>query len=92
MNKVFLSKSSYCKCLQCPKIFWLKKYKPEMAIQKASHSLFENGKKVGIHAQDIFGKEHDDIEYCNNYSIMVNKTKEFLEKKTEHHHGSHIQL
>ena len=27
MNKTYLSKSSYCKCVQCKKIHWLSKYK-----------------------------------------------------------------
>ena len=29
MSDIYLSKSKYCKCVQCPKILWLKKYKPE---------------------------------------------------------------
>ena len=29
MNKVYLSKSRYCQCVQCEKIFWLNKYKPD---------------------------------------------------------------
>ena len=81
MSNVFLSKSSYCKCIQCPKIFWLKKYKPDQAKQKASPSIFENGKKVGIIAQDIFGKKHEDIVYTNNYNYMLEKTREYLECK-----------
>ena len=73
MKKEFLSKSGYCKCLQCPKIFWLKKYKPEMAVQKTNPVIFENGKKVGIVAQDLFGKKHNDIKYDGNYKAMILK-------------------
>ncbi len=81
MNNIFLSKSSYCKCVQCNKILWLKNYKPEEAIQKASDTLFENGRKVGILAQDIFGEKHEDIEYSKNYTAMVEKTRKLLENK-----------
>lgn len=45
---LFLSKSSYCKSIQCSKIIWLKKYKPDEAVQFVNQKVFENGKKVGI--------------------------------------------
>lgn len=80
MNKVFLSKTSYCKAIQCPKSLWLKKYKKDEAVQTASQLLFDNGKKVGILAQDLFGKEHDDIIF-DRISIMTRKTKQFLQNK-----------
>ena len=44
MNNIYLSKSRYCKARQCKKIIWLKKYKPEYAIQKARDIVLENGK------------------------------------------------
>ncbi|MBE6486682.1 MAG: DUF2779 domain-containing protein [Methanosphaera stadtmanae] len=81
MYNLFLSKSSYCKSIQCPKIIWLKKYKPDEAVQFVNPKVFENGKKVGILAQDLFGNKHDDIKYTGNYRGMIEKTREFLEKK-----------
>ena len=39
MNNVYLSKSKYCKCVQCKKILWLKKYKPECAVQTAKDAV-----------------------------------------------------
>ena len=45
MNDLYLSKSRYCKCVQCPKILWLKKYKPEVAVPSEKDAVFENGKK-----------------------------------------------
>ncbi len=35
MSNVHLSKSKYCKCVQCKKILWLEKYKPEFAVKTA---------------------------------------------------------
>ena len=81
MNNIFLSKSSYCKCLQCLKIFWLKNYKREEAVQQVNPKIFETGKKVGIIAQDLFGKEHDDIKYNPNHRLMLEKTRKFLQNK-----------
>ncbi len=80
LNKVFLSKTNYCKAIQCPKSLWLKKYKWEEAVQTASPMLFENGKRVGVLAQDIFGKEHDDVVY-DKISIMTRKTDRFLQNR-----------
>ncbi|RAP49141.1 MAG: hypothetical protein BZ138_08270, partial [Methanosphaera sp. rholeuAM270] len=81
MNRVLLSKTSYCKYLQCPKMLWLKKYKSYEAIQKANPRIFENGKKVGILAQNIFGKRHEDIHYQKNFKKMIQLTSQYLEKK-----------
>lgn len=45
MNKTFLSKSNYCKCVQCEKILWLNKYKPEFSQVETNESVFETGGK-----------------------------------------------
>lgn len=47
MSNIYLSKSRYCKCVQCPKILWLKKYKTEEAIPLEKDAVFENGRRVG---------------------------------------------
>ena len=80
MNKVYLSKSRYCKCVQCKKILWLKKYKPEYAIQTTKDSVFENGSKVGELAKGLFGK-YEDIEFNEDLNIMIEKTQEVLKNK-----------
>ena len=61
MSNIYLSKSKYCKCVQCPKILWLKTYKPEVAIPSEKDAVFENGRRVGELAKGIFGK-YEDIE------------------------------
>lgn len=43
MSNIYLSKSRYCKCVQCPKILWLIKYKPEVAVPSEKDAVFENG-------------------------------------------------
>ena len=80
MNKVYLSKSRYCKCVQCEKILWLKKYKPEFAVQTSKDSVLENGLKVGELAKGLFGK-YEDIPFNENLKVMIEKTQEALKNK-----------
>lgn len=46
-DKIALSKSRYCKGIQCPKILWMDKYKPEEAADVLSENIMANGEKVG---------------------------------------------
>lgn len=80
MNKVKLSKSKYCKCVQCKKIIWLNKYKPELAVRTAKESVLENGTRVGELAKGLFGK-YEDIEFNKNLNVMIDKTQELLKNK-----------
>ena len=42
---VNLSKSKYCALWQCPKMLWLRKYKPELAeVDSHTLSIMETGK------------------------------------------------
>lgn len=81
MNNIYLSKSRYCKARQCKKIIWLKKYKPEYAIQKARDIVLENGTKVGQLAKGLFGK-YENIDFNENLNIMIDQTKKLLKNKT----------
>lgn len=80
MNKVKLSKSKYCKCVQCSKMIWLMKYKPEFAVKTAKDSVLENGTRVGELAKGLFGK-YEDVEYNEDLNVMVEETKELLKNK-----------
>lgn len=80
MSNIYLSKSRYCKCVQCQKILWLKKYRPEYAVQTAKDSVLENGSKVGELAKGLFGK-YEDVEYNEDLNVMIEKTQEFLKNK-----------
>lgn len=80
MDKTYLSKSKYCKAVQCTKILWLDKYKPEVAIQTAKESVLENGTKVGELARKIFGA-YINIDFNKDLNIMVEDTRKLLKNK-----------
>ena len=73
-----LSKSKYIEGMQCPKILWLNKYKPEVK-EEVSNSSLDTGTKVGILARELFGK-HTNILYNDNLDIMISDTKKALEE------------
>jgi len=56
------------------------KYKLEEKISKASKETLENGSKVGKLAKGIFGV-FEDIEYNEDLNIMIEKTKQAMQKK-----------
>ena len=80
MNNLYLSKSRYCKAVQCKKIIWLKKHKPEHAIQKVKDTVLNNGTAVGQLAKGLFGK-YEDIKFNENLDIMIKQTQEQLNNK-----------
>ena len=80
MSEICLSKSRYCKCLQCPKIIWLNKYKPDVKVESEKDAVFENGRKVGELAKGLFGK-YEDIEFNEDLNIMIEKTNELINNK-----------
>ena len=53
---IYLSKSKYCGLWQCPKIAWLRKYKPEeWVLDEGVLARMEAGNKVGDLAMGFFG-------------------------------------
>jgi len=79
MNNTELSKSSYCTGIQCEKILWLNKYKPECATKIDNTSVLETGQEVGQLAKGLFG-EYEDVPY-DYYNKMITKTEELLQNK-----------
>lgn len=81
-----LSKSKYCGLWQCPKMAWLRKYKPEEAVaDKSALARFRNGSEVGELAKGIFGDFVDVTAYSNDKidpSQMISNTKAELQKGT----------
>ena len=77
MNKTYLSKSSYCSCMQCEKILWLNKYKKESSTAEMNESVFETGRKVGELAKSLFG-DYVDIPFDSKLNEKKKKTEEFL--------------
>ena len=81
MNEVYLSKSKYCKAVQCNKILWLDENKSDVAIDTSSKSVLENGRKVGELARGLFG-EYTNIEYSKDKTKMILETELLMEKKS----------
>ena len=80
MNNIFLSKSRYCQCVQCEKILWLNKYKPESSEAETNETVFERGRQVGELAKELFG-DYEDVAYDENINFRVEKTAKLLEDK-----------
>ena len=83
----FLSKSKYCGIWQCPKIAWMRKYKPEeLVIDDSLASRMEAGREVGNLARGLFGGYVDVTSYVDeklDISTMIEKTKHEIAKGTE---------
>lgn len=64
---VYLSKSKYCGLWQCPKIAWLKKYKPEeITVDPQVVTRMDAGNEVGDLAMGLFGDYVEVTAYKND--------------------------
>ncbi|SDY38649.1 protein of unknown function [Ruminococcaceae bacterium YAD3003] len=84
---VYLSKSKYCGLWQCPKIAWLRQYKPEAAtIDEMVQARFDAGNVVGDLAMELFG-DFVEVTTYNGEKLdlpkMIEKTTIEMEKGTE---------
>ena len=83
---VNLSKSKYCALWQCPKMLWLRKYKPELAeVDSHTLSIMETGNAVGDLAMGLFGDFTEVTVYTDgeiDLSAMVRRTQEEIKKDT----------
>ena len=77
-----LSKSKYCKGVQCPKILWMDKYKPEEAEDVLPEAILANGNRVGDVARGYFG-QYDLVDFDYDKNVMTEKTRRFLEAGSE---------
>ena len=77
-----LSKSMYCKAVQCPKILWLDRNKPEEAESTASEAVLANGSKVGELARGYFG-DYELVDYSHDKEVMVQKTHQLIASGAE---------
>lgn len=67
-----MSKSKYCKAVQCEKIVWLEENRRDLIEQK-DESCMKTGQKVGEIAKGIFG-EYTDINYDSDLAKRVEMT------------------
>ena len=72
-----LSKSKYCKGVQCSKILWMDRYKSEEQVEVENSSVLDNGNEVGEVAKDLFGF-HIDIKFNDDLNVMIDDTKSLL--------------
>ena len=77
-----LSKSKYCRGIQCRKMLWLDKHMPEQAGDLGLESVMSNGLKVGDLARNYFGS-YSAVEFEEDKNSMAEKTKELIENGTE---------
>ena len=73
-----LSKSRYCRGIQCKKMLWLEKNKPEEKIDINNESVLEQGNIIHEVARYLFG-EHINIEYTDNLNEMIKDTYRTIE-------------
>jgi len=73
-----LSKSTYCRAIQCKKMLWLEKNKPEEIEKINNDSILEQGNLVHEVARYLFGK-HINIEYTENLNQMISDTYSTIE-------------
>ncbi len=72
-----LSKSAYCRGIQCHKIVWMDNNKPEEAVTDSNEAVLMTGSKVGALAREYFG-ECSLVEYNPDKQVMVEATKSLM--------------
>ena len=73
-----LSKSRYCRGIQCKKMLWLEQNKPEEKKEIDNESILEQGNIIHEVARYLFG-EHINIEYTDNLKEMIKDTYRTIE-------------
>ena len=68
-----LSKSKYCRGIQCKKMLWLEKNMPEEREESNNDSALENGNFIHEIAKYLFGS-HINIDFNENLNEMVANT------------------
>lgn len=76
-----MSKSKYCRGIQCEKILWLEENRPDL-IGKKDESRMKTGQNVGEIAKGIFG-DYTDIAYDKDMAKRVEMTKDALDDGSE---------
>lgn len=85
---LYLSKSKYCGLWQCPKIAWLRKYKPEeLVVDGGTLARMENGNEVGDLAMGLFG---DFVEVTAHNGDALDLAKMIADTKVEMNKGTPV--
>ena len=75
-----LSKSKYCNGLQCKKMLWLYKNKPEEKEEVNNQSVFDNGNDVHEVARKLLGEDIN-IPFNEDLTQMIKDTKEVMKQE-----------
>ena len=75
-----LSKSKYCNGLQCKKMLWLYKNKPEEKEEVNNESVFDNGNDVHEVARKLLGEDIN-IAFNEDLTQMIKDTKEVMKQE-----------
>ncbi len=78
---LYLSKSKYCSAVQCPKMLWLKKHKPEAFDESVmNQAVLETGNDVGDLAMGLFG-DFTEVPF-GDLGDMLRETTRLMEAGT----------
>ena len=72
-----MSKSKYCRGVQCPKMLWMDIHMPEQAEATAPEAVLRTGTEVGELARDYFGG-HVLVEFSPDKKQMCQDTRRFM--------------
>lgn len=73
-----LSKTRYCKGIQCPKMLWLDEHKPELADNVLNENIMANGNKVGELARGYFG-DYALVSLNDDKKAMTDETQRYMD-------------
>lgn len=79
---MYLSKSKYCRGIQCPKMLWMDRFMPDKAEDLNNEAILETGNKVGDLAMGYFG-EFTEVAYNADKTVMVNETASLMKSGVE---------
>lgn len=77
-----LSKSRYCRGLQCKKMLWLEQYKPDVKKEINNDDILEQGNMVHEVARYLFG-DNINIKYNDNLNEMIKDTYKVIENNKD---------
>lgn len=75
-----LSKSKYCNGIQCKKMLWLDKYKPEEKKELNNQAVFDNGNDVHELARKLLGEDIN-IAFNEDLSQMIKDTEKAMKQE-----------
>lgn len=81
-NKISLTKSKYCKGIQCLKMLWMELNMPEQFDQSVlDEARMETGNVVGNLTKSYFGM-FAEVPFAGNKSDMIAETRHLLDART----------